>query len=417
MCRLLNILRWAIPCLLYPLCVAPASATQGQPDLIEVVVVGDAGFNGAAARVSAEGGYKHGQLLDVRGAISGIRHELEADISLANLETVVTANNSLGASSKRFSFRTHPNAIRGFLDAGLNAFSLANNHALDYRQAGAADTLRHLKDMQSEGLLAFPGLGTSIQKAAAPHNVDVGQTSIALSSIGIGGLGASMSSGKVGMLKYPADLDRVTTALGNTDADLKILSVHYGREFEPETPMTTRVRFREMVSQEGFTLVAGHHKHVANGVEIVDTASGANGLIFYGLGNFLHLGMQNMGRQDLCHDFGLLGRVVFSRDIDGSVSIVSVRIVPLTDMHIATKPLPPEKAVTRIHVINHLSNQLTDQKAGAQGLSFTPQPDGSGLWCNPEHSRGSCMSTPYAAPAPGSLSSQISQACKRVLVR
>lgn len=409
--------RLAAPYLLVVLALFPVASAHSGDDLIEIVVVGDTGFNGAGARVSATGGYKHGQLLDVAGAVSGIRHELEADISLANLETVVTDNNSLGGTSKRFLFRTHPNAVRAFLDAGLNAFSLANNHALDFRQAGAGETLRHLNDMRRDGLLAFPGLGVSRAEAAAPHILEIGGTPVALSSIGIGGWGAAASSGKAGMLKYPADLDHVATRLAAALVELRILSVHYGREFEPETPQATRARFRQVISEEGITLVAGHHKHVANGVETVETASGGTGLIFYGLGNFLHLGMQNMGRHDLCHDFGLLGRVTLRRGNDGSLSVMAVRVVPLTDMHIATKPMAPDEATTRVHVINHLSRQLTDRKAGAYGLHFVPQADGSGLWCNPEETSGTCISRPQSAPVSRTLSNKIARECRRVLTR
>lgn len=408
---------WAAIAWLSLVFLQPSTHVFGADDLIEIVVVGDTGFNGAGAKVSAQGGYKHGRWIAIDDAIAGIRHELPADVSLANLETAVTANNAIGGTSKRFSFRTHPDAIKGFLAAGLNAFSLANNHALDYRQAGAGHTLRHLNDLRADGLLAFPGLGRSRPEAAAPHVVDIHETTIALSSTGIGGWGASAPPGKAGMLQYPDDFEFVKNALHEAEADIRVLSIHYGKEFQPETPQPTRRRFRQAMAKDGFTLIAGHHKHVANGIEFVETASGQTGLIFYGLGNFLHLGMQNMGRHDLCHDFGLLGRITLKKQDDGSLTLVLVRIVPLTDMHIATKPLPPEKATTRIHVINHLSRQLTTADEGALGLAFTPQPDGSGLWCNPTDTSGHCDAGRPAAPPSKALASKIAKACRRVLQR
>lgn len=45
----------------------------------------------------------------------------------------------------------------------------------------------------------------------------------------------------------------------------------------------------EAVLGQGIDLVVGHHAHVVQGIEIVDGR-----VIFYGLGNFLHPGMQNM---------------------------------------------------------------------------------------------------------------------------
>lgn len=386
-------------------------------ELIDIVVVGDTGFNSAGARVTPEGGYKQGQLVRIDEALSGIRHELEADIVLANLETAVMTRNALPSVSKRFTFRTHPEAIDAFVDAGINAFSLANNHALDYQQRGAGETLLRLADMRTSGLLAYPGLGRTREEAATPHQFSVAGVQVAISSIGIGGWGLPTTGSRAGMLTYPNDFEAVSTALQGANAQLRILGVHYGREFQPETSEATRTRFRSAIARDGLTIIAGHHKHIATGVEIVEMPDGGTGLVFYGLGNFLHLGMQNMGRHDLCHDFGLLGRVRLARANDGSLSLVSVRVVPLTDMHRATKPLPPEPAALRVAVLNHLSAQLDAPETGAMGLQFRVQGDGSGLWCNPQAEDGACSEATAPAVVPLAMATRIARACRRVLTR
>jgi len=386
-------------------------------ETIDIVIVGDTGFNSAGARVTPEGGYKQGQLVLIDDALSGIRHELSADIVLANLETAVTARNDLPGVSKRFTFRTHPKAIEALVDAGINAFSLANNHALDYRQRGAGDTLSNLEALRNRKLLAFPGLGRTRKEAAAPHQFSLGATPVAIASIGIGGWGLPTAGPKAGMLTYPNDFETVSTALQGTTAELRILGVHYGREFQPATSETTRTRFRSSIAPDGLTIIAGHHKHIATGVEMVETPAGGVGLIFYGLGNFLHLGMQNMGRHDLCHDFGLLGRVRLARTDDGSLSLVSVRVLPLTDMHRATKPLAPEPAALRVAVLNHLSGQLNAPERGTMGLQFRVLEDGSGLWCNPQAEDSACSEATAPAAVPQSMATRIARACRRILTR
>jgi len=386
-------------------------------EMIEIVVVGDTGFNSAGARVTPQGGYKQGQLLHLDDAIAGIRHELAADLVLANLETAVTARNDIGGLSKRFLFRTHPDAIAGFVAAGINAFSLANNHALDYRQRGAGETLANLEALRGKGLRAFPGLGRTRSETAAPHSFSIDAITVAASSIGIGGFGLPAQRQNAGMLTYPQDFETVRTALQNTDADLRILSVHYGQEFQPATSLATRNRFRSAVSPDGLTIVAGHHKHIATGVEIVENPAGGTGLIFYGLGNFLHLGMQDMGRHDICHDYGLLGRVRLARADNGDVSLISVRVVPLTDMHRATKPLPTEASALRIAALNHLSAQLEGSESGATGLRFSVQEDGSGLWCSPDADSEACFAPPPPEAVSPSTAARIANACRRVLTR
>jgi len=409
-----NLIVLGVVCLFATL--APMQSAHAD-ETIDIVIVGDTGFNSAGAQVTPEGGYKQGQLVLIDDALSGIRHELSADIVLANLETAVTARNDIPSVAKRFTFRTHPKAIEAFVDAGINAFSLANNHALDYRQRGAGQTLLHLEQMRTSGLLAFPGLGRTPEESAAAHQFSLSATPVAIASIGIGGWGLPTAGPKAGMLTYPNDFETVSTALQGTTAELRVLGVHYGREFQPATSETTRARFRSAIAPYGLTIIAGHHKHIATGVEMVEMPTGGVGLIFYGLGNFLHLGMQNMGRHDLCHDFGLLGRVRLARADDGGLSLVSVRVVPLTDMHRATKPLAPEPAALRVAVLNHLSGQLNAPERGTMGLQFRVLEDGSGLWCNPQAEDSACSEATAPAAVPQSMATRIARACRRILTR
>ena len=58
---------------------------------------------------------------------------------------------------------------------------------------------------------------------------------------------------------------------------------------------------------DGIDLIVGHHAHVVRGVEF------AASLIFYGLGNFLHLGTANMTSSGICRDYGLMARVHLRR--------------------------------------------------------------------------------------------------------
>jgi len=164
-------------------------------------------------------------------------------------------------------------------------------------------------------------------------------------------------------------------------------------------------------------IVVGDTGFNSTGVEIVERPDGGTGVVFYGLSNFLHLGMQNMGCHDICHDYGLLGRVQLARTANGDLSLISVRVVPLTDMHRATKPLPPEPAALRIAALNHLSSQLDDPDSCATGLRFSVQEDGSGLWCHQDAESDACASLAPPVPVSVSTATRIASACRRVLTR
>lgn len=360
-----------------------------------VVLVGDTGFNGPGARVAAEGGFKRGKLVTVEEATATIAPWLEADIVFANLETMVTDRNDMAAREKLFVFRTHPEAVRGLVAAGITVFSLANNHAMDFGGEGAGETLRHAGGM---GLLAWPGLGRDRDEAMAPHVFALGDMRVAVSAVGNAGGGLPAREGQAGMLHEARDFPAVAARLAAEPADLRILSVHYGAEFAPLTEGATAARFRSVEADGGVTIVAGHHQHVARGVEV----SGGR-VVFYGLGNFLHLGTQDMSRFDICRDFGLLAKVGLVRGPEG-LQVETVEAVPLRGMHIKPEPMGGEAGRLRVEVLNYLGARL-----GREGVRFRPQADGSGLWCAAGAADARCAG--WAAPEVSSREGEIAAAC------
>lgn len=71
----------------------------------------------------------------------------------------MTDRNDLVARDRPFAFRTHPAAVRAFVRAGVDAFSLASDHALGYGLKGGGETLKRLSAMSADRLLAWPDLG------------------------------------------------------------------------------------------------------------------------------------------------------------------------------------------------------------------------------------------------------------------
>ena len=78
----------------------------------------------------------------------------------------------------------------------------------------------------------------------------------------------------------------------------------------------------------GIDLVVGHHQHVVAGLE---TREGK--LIVYGLGNFLHLGTQDMSKFDMCRDYGLIVRVHVAANEGEHFQVRAVEAIPITNMH------------------------------------------------------------------------------------
>lgn len=375
----------------------PAHAQQR----LTVVLMGDTGFNGPSARVSEAGGFKRGELVTVEDAMAKIAPVIQGDVVLANLETVVTDRNDIPLRDKMFVFRTHPAHVRALVRHGIDVFPLANNHAMDLGGAGAGETLRHMEGMA--GVRAFPGLGRTREEAMQPDVFVARGAKVAVSAVGNAGGGLPAREGEAGMLREDRDFAAVAARLAGEAADIRILSVHYGPEFAPLTEKATQARFRDAES-EGLTIIAGHHHHVARGVELSDGK-----LIAYGLGNFLHLGTQDMRRFDICRDYGLVVKVGLLRG-RGGYKVETVEVVPITKMHIAPEPMTGDAARLRVEVMNYLGSRL-----GEGGLRFAPQADGSGLWCAAGATDARCAGwqTPEVSPR----EAEIATACGKDIQR
>jgi len=360
-----------------------ADATRAVARQISILLVGDTGFGGARQPVSETSGVRHGRQTTFERMTRDIEALVDTDFAFANLETVITRRNRLSPVGKAFNFRSHPNGVRHLVSLGFNLFSLANNHSMDYGHSGLADSVAEMGALQDAYDIGFAGLGPTVAAAVAPSTVSVSGTTVALSAVGIGtsyGSTFRPDGTRVGQPAYGDTSVRLAAeALAAAKADLRILSVHAGLERRVRPLDGDVKRMRDIAAREnGVDLVVGHHAHVAQGVQIVDGR-----VVFYGLGNFMHPGMQDMAKFDSCRDYGLVARV-HMRLVEGQRPAVgAVEAIPVTGMH--DRPRAMSKAATRrrIAALNGLARSLDSAEHGARGIRFTVQPNGTGLYCGP----------------------------------
>jgi poly-gamma-glutamate capsule biosynthesis protein CapA/YwtB (metallophosphatase superfamily) len=93
-----------------------------------------------------------------------------ADASVVNLETVVGDLPALDAyPAKRFLLQSPPEVLDALQQMGIDAVSLGNNHAYDWRDAGVASTISHLDDAG----IAWAGAGEDATQAQSGRMMDV----------------------------------------------------------------------------------------------------------------------------------------------------------------------------------------------------------------------------------------------------
>jgi hypothetical protein len=241
-------------------------------------------------------------MLDAIAPVFGRAH-----VSVVNLETAVTSR-GYPAPAKEYTFRS-PASIFGALQAGgVDVASLANNHGMDYGEAGLRDTLAAARRNR------FPvvGIGLNDRQAYAPYRVKVNGQRIAIvgaTQVLDDHLIAAWTAGprKPGLAsaKNVPRLVREVRRARKT-AETVVVYLHWGRELERCPTTDQRTLARQLVSA-GADVVVGGHAHRLLGAGRMGKA-----LVGYGLGNFVWYGTSELSTQT-----GVLLVTMTGRRVDG----------------------------------------------------------------------------------------------------
>lgn len=261
----------------------PAAASHRAAKPVVLAFGGDVHFEGAlASKLSA----------NAPGLLDPIEPVLrQADLAVVNLETAVTSGGS--PTTKEFVFRTPATAFAALRGGGVDVASMANNHGLDYGEAGLRDSLAAARRYR------FPlvGIGLNAKQAYRPYRRTINGQRIAV-------IGATQvldddlisawtaGPGKPGLASakdVPRLLQEVRAA--RKSADTVVVFLHWGIELE-QCPSSDQRRLAKQLVAAGADVVVGGHAHRVQG-----TGRMGRALVGYGLGNFVWYGTSELSTQ------------------------------------------------------------------------------------------------------------------------
>lgn len=259
------------------------------PKPLKIVFGGDTAF-------AESYGEQQIRLLDEKGydfPIAGMKPMLDiADLVVCNLETPITnLSKSPYEGRKTYVHRSHVvNAPKAYKANNMLAFSLANNHTLDYGFEGLVQTI----DILKQNSISYFGAGLDQKDAEKPlvRVFRVGGLSFKLAVIGafqyslrydfIYNFYANEENGGCNTLEVEA-VRRQIAALRAKDSDIFVVVYpHWGKNYKWRT-WRQSIMGRAMI-RAGADLVIGHGAH---GMQEIERYQGK--WILYGLGNFVFL--------------------------------------------------------------------------------------------------------------------------------
>lgn len=201
---------------------------------------------------------------------------LRDHLSIINLEAPLCDPELPSASPSGSGLRGSPEVAAYLKNLNVDAWSLANNHILDFRGEGIRQTIRNLQDV---GMVTC-GAGENSHEAAKPlelraNGLRIGLWAVAERELNLAGPeqpGAAEFSPQ-------KNLDEIRRM--REEFDFLVVSVHAGHEFTTVPSPRIRSAYRSFI-EAGADAVIGHHPHVIQGME-----RHGNGFIAYSLGNLV----------------------------------------------------------------------------------------------------------------------------------
>ena len=277
--------------------------TEPTPQVFTLTFVGDCTLGTSLKNFNYQQGFIMTVGEDYRYNFANVINYFENDdFTMLNLEGVLADDGK--PASKQYTFRGPTAYVNILTQNSVEAVTLANNHVMDFQEAGYASTTKTLTD------------------AGVPY-VEQDKTLIVTTKSGL-------TIGIYAVNKDNLNEKEIVAAISQLDAneeiDLVILSAHWGQEntFKANAIQKT---LAHAAIDAGADIVYGTHTHTLQPIEEYN-----GGIIYYSLGNFAFGGNNNP--KD--YNTALVQQQVI-RDVDGTISLGELTIVPCSISSVASR--------------------------------------------------------------------------------
>jgi poly-gamma-glutamate synthesis protein (capsule biosynthesis protein) len=216
----------------------------------------------------------------------GVREVLQADdLTFANLEFPVYPDKPMSSYPL---FNVHPPYVEAAIDAGMDVFSMANNHTTDKGPEGVKATFDVMSRFAEERGIYFSGIRRDPKTPFTPVSIEIKGWRIGFLAMAAW-LNGYWGGEHAHYVHYDEkDVKKEFLDLIRAEApgyDIFILSYHGGVEYSP-LPSDVKAAFFDECLDAGADIVWAHHPHVLQ-PWYADLERDGGKAIFYSTGNYI----------------------------------------------------------------------------------------------------------------------------------
>ena len=281
---------------------------------VKILAMGDMIFHQPIVK-----NYRSNDTYDFAPIFANISADInEADLALANFEGSVNSNRKLSGFPL---FNFPKETIYSLKNAGFDALSTANNHALDTGLDGIGETISHIKE---SGMKNFGTLTEEVDKGIIieKNGIKIGLISFTDT---LNGMDSLMRGKEYSVNTFAQDVKSDIQNLKD-NSDLVIVYPHWGNEYQL-VPNERQIFLKEMLQESGADIILGSHPHVLQRYEVEDK-NNKKYFTIYSMGNALsNQRVENLKKSGV--DTGALIKLVIEKDnVSGETKLKSYGVYP-----------------------------------------------------------------------------------------
>ncbi len=240
----------------------------------------------------------------------------EADIALANFETVTAGNDIQFSGFPRFNSPIE--TVAALKETGFDILSTANNHSLDRGKNGIIATIENIENngLKNIGTYKENNKNLLIEEI---EGIKIGFLSY---TYGMNGLNSLLTSDELASMIDTIDekvIEKDIKTLKDAEVDLILAYIHWGNEYQGQPHIYQEALGKKMI-EWGANIILGSHPHVIQRSEIVEYG-GKNNYIIYSMGNFYSNQRYETMGNSLTED-GVMVKLIIEKNFSTSETII-----------------------------------------------------------------------------------------------